>query len=219
MHRLTFLFSNVFLDHLVCQIPGADCQVSPRPEITPPKLLPQMGKLLKENPRTDPLEPLHDRADIHVWSIRHQNVNVVARHFAGQYHDLMLHRDLPDQVAHAKRDLTCQHLLPVLWNPDKVHLQIVLRVGAQLVSFHATTLHNPKARLQGGGFPPSLMGTLIHDTIIPHAVKQDQVAIGQSTKSPANRNSKADLGMNLEKGLGPSFIVSVCVLDFCTVSV
>jgi hypothetical protein len=42
-----------------------------------------------------------------------------------------------------------------------MYLQVVLRVRAYLISFHATTLHNPMARLQGGGFPPSPMGTLI----------------------------------------------------------
>jgi hypothetical protein len=41
-----------------------------------------------------------------------------------------------------------------------VDLQIVLRVRAQLVSFHATTLHDPILRLQGEGFPPSPRETL-----------------------------------------------------------
>jgi len=41
-----------------------------------------------------------------------------------------------------------------------MHLQIVLRVRAQLVSFHATTLHDPILRLQGEGFPPSPRETL-----------------------------------------------------------
>ena len=38
----------------------------------------------------------------------------------------------------------------------------MLRVRAYLVSFHATTLHDPMARLQGGGFPPSFKETLRH---------------------------------------------------------
>ena len=74
----------------------------------------------------------------------------------------MLHRNLPDQVAHTKRYLPRQHLLPVLRNPNQMHLQIVLRLRAQLVPFHATTLHDPVLRLQGEGFQPSPMETLSH---------------------------------------------------------
>jgi len=72
----------------------------------------------------------------------------------------MLHGNLPGQVAHTKRHLSRQHLLPIFRNPHQVDLQIVLRVRAQLVSFHATTLHDPILRLQGEGFPPSPRETL-----------------------------------------------------------
>ena len=74
----------------------------------------------------------------------------------------MLHRDLPNQVARTKRHLARQYLFPIFRNPHQVHLQIVLRVRAQLVPFHATTLHDSVLRLQGEGFPPPPRGTLLH---------------------------------------------------------
>src|SRR5262249_1018997 len=126
-----------------------------------PKRFPQVRELLKQYPRTDPFQPLHHPADIHVGSISNQHVNVVAGHFSRKYADLVLHRDLPDQVAHTKRHLPRQHRLAIFRDPHQMHLQIVLRVRSQLVPFHATTLHDPILRLQGEGFPPSPRETLI----------------------------------------------------------
>jgi hypothetical protein len=84
----------------------------------------------------------------------------VARHLPRQDRELLLHRDLPNQVAHTKRHLPRQHPLAILRNPHPVHLQIVLRARSQLVPFHATTLHAPVLRLQSEGFPPSPRETL-----------------------------------------------------------
>jgi hypothetical protein len=95
-----------------------------------------------------------------VEPVRHQDVNVVACHLSGQDRDLMFHCYLAYQIAYPNRNLSRQYSLAVLWHPHKVHFEIMFGVRPQLVSFHAPTLHNPKARLQGGGFPPSLKGTL-----------------------------------------------------------
>lgn len=128
--------------------------------MTPPKRLPQVRKLLKEDSRTDPLQPLHDAAYIHMPTVCHQHVNVVACHLPRHNRDLVLHRYLPDQIAHPNRHLSCQYPLPILRYPHQMDFQIMLRVRAQLISFHATTLHDPILRLQGEGFPPSPGETL-----------------------------------------------------------
>ncbi len=165
MQRLTFLLGNVRLNHLIGQITRTDCQVAPRPEMTPPEHPPQMRKLLQKYSRADPFQPLHNPANVYVRSVPHKNVNVVARYLPRQDRDFMLHRYLPNQVAHTQRHLTRQHLPAVLRNPNKMHFQIALRVRAQLVSFHATTLHDPILRLQGEGFPISPRGTLNREIV------------------------------------------------------
>ncbi len=152
MNGLALLLRNVGLNHLVGEIPGAYRQISPRPQVSPPECSFQVRELLKEYAGTDPLQPLHDHAHVNVRTVRHQNVNVVARDFARQNRDLMFHRNLPNQVAHTNRYFTRQHFLAVLGNPYQVNLQIVFRVRAKLVPFHATTLHDPILRLKARGF-------------------------------------------------------------------
>lgn len=140
MHWLTFLLVNVGLHHLVRQIPRADGKIAPCPKVAPPKHPFQMCELLKEYAGADPFEPLHDHAYVNVRSVRHQHLDVVACHFSRQDRDLMLHCDLPDQVAYAQCNLPGQNLFPILWYPNKMYLQIVFRVCAKLVSFHGSTL-------------------------------------------------------------------------------
>ncbi len=162
MHRLTFLLLNVRLNHLIGEVTRADCQVSSRPNMASPKQSPETGKFLQQNPRADSLQPLHNHAHVYVGTVRNQNVNVVAGYLPRQYRDFVLLCYLPNNVAHTNGDVSYQYLLTVFWYPYQMYLQVVLRVRAYLITFHATTLHNPKARLQGGGFPPSPMGTLKH---------------------------------------------------------
>jgi hypothetical protein len=171
MNRLSLLLFNVGLNHLVGEIPRADRQIPPRPKVTTPILSPQVRKLLKQDPRTDAFQPRYNPTDIHMGPISHQHVNVIAGHLPPKDRDLMFHRDLPNQVAHTKRHLPRQHCLPVFRDPYQMYLQIVLRVRAQLVPFHAITLHDPILRLQGEGFPPSPRETLkeLRDSSSPAA--------------------------------------------------
>jgi hypothetical protein len=143
MNRLSLLLLYVGLDHVVGQIPRADRKIPPRPQMTTPKLPPQVRKLLKQNPRTDALQPLHNPADIDMRPICHQHVNVIAGHFPRQNCEFVLHGNLPNQVAHTKRHLPGQHCLSVFRDPYQMYFQIVLRVRAQLVPFHAITLTRP----------------------------------------------------------------------------
>jgi hypothetical protein len=82
----------------------------------------EMGKLLKEYPRADPLQPLNDHAHINMRPVRRQHVNVVACDLAAQYADLVFHGNLPYQVAHTKRDLPRQYFFPVFGDPYKEYL-------------------------------------------------------------------------------------------------
>jgi hypothetical protein len=75
-------------------VPELTSQVSSRPEMPSPELLPELGKLLQQHPRADPLQPLHNLADLLVRPIRNKQVNMVARDLAGNDLQFMLHGDL-----------------------------------------------------------------------------------------------------------------------------
>src|SRR5438309_6364352 len=60
---LAVLLFDVLADHLVGDCPGADRQVSSRPEMPSPELLLQMRKLLQQYARAD---PFHGRVRIRV---------------------------------------------------------------------------------------------------------------------------------------------------------
>jgi hypothetical protein len=130
MHGFAFLFSDVFLNHFVGQVSGADGKVSPCSKMTSPELFLQMWELLKEYPRTDALQPLYDHAHVHVRPVRYQHVNVVACDFPGQDGYFVFHGYLPYDVAHTKRHLASEYLFPIFRDPHKVYLEVVLRVRA-----------------------------------------------------------------------------------------
>jgi len=152
MNRFAFLRSDVSFHHLVRDGTGTDREISSRPHMPAPHLLSKMRKLLKEYPRTDPLQPLNNSGNILVRSVSDQNVNVVARYLPRQNHYLVFHCYLPDQVAHTYRHIARQDLLPIFRKPDQVDFQVVFRVRAYLVPFHATTLHEPSRRLKARDF-------------------------------------------------------------------
>lgn len=161
MNRLSLLLPYVCCHHLICKVSSAYRQITPGPQVSAPKSPLKMRKLLKEYSRAYPLKPLHNHTHVNVWSVRDQNVNVVAGNISRQNRYLAFHSYLPYKVAHTYRHLPSKHLLAVLRDPDQVNLKIVLRVRAQLIPFHATTLHDPILRLQGEGVRPSPMGTLM----------------------------------------------------------
>ena len=195
MDGFSRLLFNVISDQFVRQIPRADGQVSPRPQMSPPARLPQMRKLLKQHPRADSFQPLHQHAHIHMRPVGHQHVNVVARHFPRQNRELVFHRNLTEPVAHPKDHLPHQDLLPIFRNPYQMHLEIVLRVRSQLLPFHATTSHDPILRLQGEGFPPSPRETLI-DPAFGHAANPVPRPIDGLKTKVAHRVAKKDHPFN-----------------------
>ena len=93
-----------------------------------PELFPKTGKLLEQHPRTRPLQPLHDLADLLGRPIRQEDVNMVTCDYSGDDLQFMFRRNPADEFSHTKSDITCQYGLPVLWNPDHMYLQVALRV-------------------------------------------------------------------------------------------
>jgi hypothetical protein len=58
------LLGDILSDHLIGDRPGAHGEITPGPEMATPAEFAEVRTLLKEDPRADTLEPLHDGADI-----------------------------------------------------------------------------------------------------------------------------------------------------------
>ena len=128
------------LDQLVGDVAGADRQIAARPEMPAPELPFQVRELAQQQARADPLQSLHDLADVLRRPIGDEQVDMVARDLAGDDVDLVLDRYLPDDVTRPNRHLPGQHPLAVLRHPDQVHLQIRLGVSAELITSHGDTI-------------------------------------------------------------------------------
>jgi hypothetical protein len=113
-----FLFCNVGCNHLIGQIPDTDCQVSPRPERTPPEHAPRVCEFLKHYSGSDCLQPLRNPAHLNMRQLRDPNVNAVAGCLAGQDCYLVLLCYLPDEVARTNRDISRRYLPSIFWNPN-----------------------------------------------------------------------------------------------------
>lgn len=138
-NRLTFLFVDVFIDHLIRNRAGCDRKIPPRPEMSAPILLLEVWELLEQETGAGSLEPLHDLADILMGAIADEHMYMVRRYLAGDNVKLVLNRNLAQEVAHPRRHWPRQHSLAVLRAPHQVNLEIVLRVTAKAISSHNAT--------------------------------------------------------------------------------
>lgn len=124
---------------LIGDRPEVERHVASRPRMSSPGHISQMRRLVKEHSRADPLEPLHDRADVLVEAGAHKQLDVITRHFTRQNRQLVLRCDfLTNQVAHRTRHRTHQHSLPILRDPNQVNRDVRVRVHAVPVPPHAT---------------------------------------------------------------------------------
>ena len=139
LDRLALLLVDVLVDHLVGDRPGGDRKVAACPEVPTPELALEVRELLKEKARAGALEPLHDLADVLVSAIAEEQVHVVRGDFARDDLEIVLGRNLPQQVTGPDGDRSRQHPLTVLWDPDEVNLEVVTRVAAKAVSSQDAT--------------------------------------------------------------------------------
>src|SRR5574337_1613188 len=84
----------------------------------------QVRELLKEDPGADAFEPLHDGADLLMGTVGEEQVELVACHLTRENLQLMLERDLADEIAHTNGDGPHEERLPILGNPDHVDFEI-----------------------------------------------------------------------------------------------
>ena len=139
LDRLALLLVDVLVDHVVGDGAGGHGEVAARPEVPAPELTLEVRELLQQEPRTRSLEPLHDLADVLVSAVAEEQVHVVRGDFARDDLEIVLGRNLPQQVTGPDGDRSRQHPLTVLWDPDEVNLEVVTRVAAKAVSSHDAT--------------------------------------------------------------------------------
>ncbi len=117
-----------------------------------PELFPEVGELLEEHRGADSLEPLDDLAHALVRAVGDQEVDMVACHLPGENRQFMFHRNLAEEVADPDGHRPHEDGLPVLRDPDEVDFEIMLAVRPTPVSWHATILPHPGARLKARVF-------------------------------------------------------------------
>src|SRR5262249_14100428 len=103
-----------------------------------PILLLEMWELLEQHARASTLEPLYDLADVLMRPIAEEHVHMVSRHLARDDVQIVVSRNLPQQVP-AARSRSGENGLAVLCPPDNVNLQVVLGVSAHSISSHRAT--------------------------------------------------------------------------------
>lgn len=89
--------------------------------------------------RTPSFDAPHDFARSHRRGRTHQNMDVVATHYALQNLDLKGVTGLPDQLPCASRDITTQDVLPVVGGPYKVVFNVVGGMASVAV-FHSSSV-------------------------------------------------------------------------------
>ena len=100
-----------------------------------------MGKFLQHHPGADPFAPLDNLADVLVWLVWDEHMDVIARHLPCNNVNLVLDGNLPQYVPRSDRHLARQHPLPLLGNPDQMHLQVRFCMCPLLVTSHSDTYY------------------------------------------------------------------------------
>src|SRR5580658_8146526 len=139
------LFSYVLRDHVVRDVSRTTAEVATRPQVPSPELLLQVRELGQQMMRRSALEPLHQSADGHLRRQRDQQVHVISRYMPLHDRHLMLPADIPDQIAHPRRNLALQCWPPVLRDPHQMQVDFKYSVRAPPVFRHPRSLSGAHA--------------------------------------------------------------------------
>jgi len=117
-------------------IPNRPYKVPLTPQFPSPQLLPQLGMTTKQLPGRNTLENLHHLAwTVFGWSQQKQ-VDVVRHHLKRVNLQLVALCNALENLLQALSHRTLQNQFTVLWNPNKVVLEVVHRVLGTLDRVH-----------------------------------------------------------------------------------
>ena len=119
---------DVLLDYLISHIARTGRKVSPRPQVSSPKLPVQLAKLLQHLPAASSFDPLHQLAHRYLGRYRYQQMDMVWRNVS--FHDVHIRgrAGLSHQLSQSYPNFASQHWLSVLGNPHQMVFEVINRV-------------------------------------------------------------------------------------------
>ena len=150
------LLRNVRFDDLVSDIAAAAAEVAPRPDMAAPKALPHMGKFGQQPIGAFAFHPLDQATEGDVRWERDHHMDRVRRAVPLEDIDAGLLALFPNDGPDPFRDLTTQHFMAILGDPDDVEMDGKGSMGAMAIVTHAlqSTQNRLKLPPKGGGFAP-----------------------------------------------------------------
>ena len=152
------LLLDVLHYHFIRHVATAATKVSPRPDMSPPELLLQVRKLLKQFVGCLAFEPLQQSADGNLWRNADKQMDVIARDVPLHYRHFVSRAYLSNQVSDSEADFASENWTPVFGRPDDVQMNLEDGMRTTSVIFHAATLawqaNLLKPSPKGEGFDP-----------------------------------------------------------------
>ena len=150
------LLRNVRFDDLVSDIAAAAAEVAPRPDMAAPKALPHLWKFGEQTIGAFAFHPLDQTTDRHVRGDRDHHMDMVWRDVPLEDIDAGLLTLFTDDGTNPFCDLTAQHLVAILGDPDNMEVDGKRRMGAMAIVTHVpqSTQNLLKLPPKGGGFAP-----------------------------------------------------------------
>ena len=157
------LFFDVLFDDVVRHVPRTDAEVSARPHVPTPELLPQMWKLTHQLVRTLAFQHLEQPADALARRHAHEEMNVVARHMSFDNRHFLSTADFADQFSKSCSNFPTHDWFAILRDPDDMQVDAENRVRAVPIFCHGCALYHAAENLlksspQGEGFNPPRWG-------------------------------------------------------------
>ncbi len=131
------LFLNVLFDDLICDVAATHTEVAARPQVSAPKLLPQMWKFVHHFVGRLPFQLLDEAADRHTWRHAQEQMDMIFRHVPFHDCDLRSAADFADQLTESETYFTCHDRLTILRHPHNVQMDAKDRMCAVPIVRHA----------------------------------------------------------------------------------
>src|SRR4029434_2470362 len=131
------LLRYVRFNDFVRDIAAAAAEVAPRPDMAPPKALPHMRKFGQQTIGTFAFHPLDEATDRHVRWDRDHHMDMIRGDVPLENIDAGLLALFTDDGTDPFRNLTAQHFMAVLGNPDDMEMDGKCRMGAMAIVTHA----------------------------------------------------------------------------------
>jgi len=120
----------IVLNRLISHLANGGAKIPARPKMPSPVPLLQVRKLLEQAARSPSFDSPHDFAGRQIRRSTDQNVDMIFAHHAFYNPYLKRFTGLSHQVSYPFRDVTTQHFVAILRDPNKMVLHLINRMAA-----------------------------------------------------------------------------------------